>query len=99
MKMPRKIEKKHVKRILLVLGLVLVCVSLGINIHFGWLRVKAIAYQQGFSDGQNVLNQTVLTQLKEGGKLIVNIPQEDGTTKSIVLIPQVENSPLEEEIK
>jgi hypothetical protein len=99
MKMPRKVEKKYVRGMLLSLGLVLVCVSLGINVYFGWLRVKAIAYQQGFSEGQNVLNQTVLAQLKEGGKLTVNVPQEDGTIKSMILIPQVDNPLPEEEIK
>jgi len=98
MKIPH-IEKKYIRRTFLVLGLILVCVSLGINIHFGWLRIKATAYQQGFSDSQNVLNQTVLAQLKEGGKLIVNIPQEDGTTKSIILIPQAEDTLSGEEIK
>ena len=88
MKIHYKIEKKSVKKIVYISGLILIIASLGFNFYFGWVRVKNSVYRQGFLDGQKTLNQMIVSRLQDDGKIVVNIPQKGGKTKSMTLVPQ-----------
>jgi len=58
------------KKLIIIIGVILIVASLSFNGYFGWEKVKADIYQKGLVDGGN----NVVQQIKNG----VNITFEDG---------------------
>jgi len=64
------------KKILIIIGIILIIASVGANLYFGGMKIKENIYKKGFNDGQvNLANQ-----IKSG----VRINYEDGV---IMFVP------------
>lgn len=68
--------KLTTKKILIIIGIILIIGSVGLNLYFGGIRLRDKIYQKGLQDGVN----SALTQIKSG----IKVNFEDGV---IMFVP------------
>jgi len=67
------------KKILIIVGIIGIIASIGLNLFFGLLKAKEISYKQGLEDGAN----NAVQQIKNG----IRINFEDGV---ILFVPKAQ---------
>jgi len=81
--------ENKLKTILIIGGAILVSLLVGFNIYyFGYKKAVNTAYQKGVLAGQQQITNFVIGQVENTGRLRVDIAQPDGSTKTIILVPQ-----------
>src|SRR3990167_11431437 len=85
--------KKYITPFRVVLAIAVISVS-ALVWQFGWKQLELASYRKGFTAGQNEINNAVLNQLLQTGKIQMNIPldengqfNQNGQVKQIFLAP------------
>jgi len=56
----KNIKKINFKQILVIIGIISIIASVGVNLYFGGMKIKDNIYKKGFDSGQiNLVNQII----------------------------------------
>lgn len=81
-----------IKKVAIAIWIILTIGLLAGGIYLGIEKIKAVAYQKGIQDGQVMVNNAIMGQLINTGRLQLNLPpNEEGVRKSLILIPMPAN--------
>ena len=73
-----------------IVSLIAIILATIVIYQFGWLKVRGNVYQEGVAAGKAEINNLILQNLIQFGKIQLNVPDKDGKLQTIILVPQTQ---------